>query len=87
MNNDRTIAIINAFAKIFGKIISRRLVTVLTQNIFLVQEQFGFLQARSIQTMQILNIITSALNEGEYSILVLLDVQKAFRDRPAMLGS
>ena len=87
MNNDRTIAIINAFSKIFGKIISRRLVTFLTQNIFFVQEQFGFLQARSIQTMQILNIITSALNEGEYSILVLLDVQKAFRDRPAMLGS
>ena len=28
--------------------------------------------------MKILNIITSALNEGKYSILVLLDVQKAF---------
>jgi len=28
--------------------------------------------------MKILNIITSALKEGEYSILVLLDVQKAF---------
>jgi len=80
MNNYRPIAIINAFSKIFEKIISKRLVSFLTQNNFFFQEQFGFLQGRSTNhaVMKILNIITSALNEGKYSILVLLDVQKAF---------
>ena len=80
MNKYRLLAIINAFSKIFEKTISRRLVTFLTQNIFFFQEQFGFLQGRSTNhaVIQLLNIITSALNEGKYSILFLLDVQKAF---------
>ena len=60
MNNYRPIAIINAFSKIFEKIISKRLVTFWTQN------------------KPCCNITTSALNEGKYSILILLHVQKAF---------
>ena len=47
MNNYRPMAIINAFSKIFEKIISKRLVTFLAQNNFFFQEQFGFLQGRS----------------------------------------
>ena len=79
-NNYRPIAIINAFSKVFEKIISKRLVNFLTQTNFFFPDQFGFLQGRSTNhaIMKIINYISGALNEDKYSILVLLDVQKAF---------
>lgn len=80
MNNYRPISIVNCFSKIFEKLIANDLLSFLLSTNFFYKDQFGFLEGRSTSQaiVKIINHISKAVNNGETTIAVLLDVQKAF---------
>ena len=80
IENYRGIVIINAFNKVFEKIISDRLLDFLDTNNFLSKLQFGFRRKTSTThaITAILNTISQKLNEGNYVMIVLLDIKKCF---------
>jgi len=65
---------------VFEKLISDRLVSFLSENGFFNPLQFGFLKGRSTSQaiLQVINNITSAINEREYVLAIFLDIRKAF---------
>ena len=79
-NNFRPVSIIDAWSKIFEKIVSIFLLAFLFQNNFFYKNQFGFLKGRSTDqaVLQIINYVTKELNEGKLAAACFLDVQKAF---------
>jgi len=79
-NNYRGISLVNVFSKVFEKLISDRLVSFLSENGFFNPLQFGFLKGRSTSQaiLQVINNITSAINEREYVLAIFLDIRKAF---------
>ncbi len=78
--NYRGISLVNSFSKIFERLISDRLVGFLSENSFFYFHQYGFLKGRSTSQaiLQVINNITSAINNSEYCLAVFLDIQKAF---------
>lgn len=80
MTNYRPISLINSFSKVFEKIISEKILIFLSRNNFFYENQFGFLQNRSTEQLQIkmLNFIINAFNNNEYVIGIFLDIRKAF---------
>jgi len=80
MTNYRPISLINAFSKIFEKIISHQLINFLIKSDFFYDKQFGFLPGRSTNqaVLQIINFISSAWNDNKIVGGIFLDIQKAF---------
>ena len=78
--NYRGISLVNVFSKVFEKLISDKLVSFLSENGFFNPLQFGFLKGRSTSQaiLQVINNITSAINEREYVLAIFLDIRKAF---------
>ncbi len=78
--NYRGISLVNSFSKIFERLVSDRLVGFLSENNFFYSHQYGFLKGRSTSQaiLQVINNITSAINNSEYCLAVFLDIQKAF---------
>jgi hypothetical protein len=79
-DNYRPISLLSSISKILEKIVAEKLVNHLINNDLLYSHQYGFLPGRSTEhnLFQILNYISTALNEGNYCIGVFLDLKKAF---------
>lgn len=80
VGNYRPIALLNTMSKIFEKIIKKRINIFLEENKIFDKNQFGF-QSNSNTTSaisEIYNLITSNLDKGNYVVLVLIDLKKAF---------
>ena len=80
MTNYRPISLINAFSKIFEKLIYKQLINFLIKSDFFYNKQFGFLPGRSTNqaVLQIINFISSAWNDNKIVGGIFLDIQKAF---------
>jgi hypothetical protein len=79
-DNYRPISLLSSISKILEKVVAEKLVHHLTTNDLLYKHQYGFLSGRSTEQnlLQILDYVTSALNEGMFCIGVFLDLRKAF---------
>ena len=79
-DNYRPISLLSSISKVLEKIVAEKLVYHLNSNDLLYQHQYGFMAKKSTEQnlMQIVNYVTSALNEGMYCIAVFLDLKKAF---------
>lgn len=80
INNYRPISLISSIAKIFEKVIKKRLTTFVDKHNLLSDMQFGFRAGRS--TEDAISLITSSayesLDNSEMSLCVFLDLAKAF---------
>jgi hypothetical protein len=69
-----------SISKILEKIVAEKLIEHLLSNDLLYLHQYGFLPNRSSEQnlLQIINYISTALNENMYCIGIFLDLKKAF---------
>jgi hypothetical protein len=67
-------------SKVLEKIVAEKLIDHLLSNDLLYVHQYGFLPKRSTEhnLIQIVNYISTALNEGKFCIGLFLDLKKAF---------
>jgi hypothetical protein len=79
-DNYRPISLLSSISKVLEKIVTEKLVYHLNSNDLLYQHQYGFLSKKLTEhnLMQIIDYITTALNDGMYCIGVFLDLKKAF---------
>jgi hypothetical protein len=79
-DNYRPISLLSSISKVLEKIVAEKLVLHLNSNDLLYQHQYGFMSKKSTEhnLMQIIDYITTALNDGMYCIGVFLDLKKAF---------
>jgi hypothetical protein len=80
MNNYRPIAVLSVFSKIFESVMYKRLIKFINAKNILYKLQFGFIENSS--TAMAINLlvdkISTAMDEGNYSIGIFLDFSKAF---------
>ena len=83
-DNYRPITIVNAFSKILEKIVYYKLTHHLEINKLIHEHQYGFQRNRSTEhaLLQILNTISTALNDKKYCVGIFLDLKKAFDTVP-----
>jgi hypothetical protein len=79
-DNYRPISLLSSISKILEKIVAEKLLFHLTSNELLYTHQYGFIPNRSAEQnlLHIVNYVTEALNDGNYSVGVFLDLKKAF---------
>jgi hypothetical protein len=79
-DNYRPISLLSSISKVLEKMVAKKLLHHLTSNELLYEHQYGFLPRKSTEQnlMQILNYVTTALNDGMYCIGVFIDLKKAF---------
>jgi hypothetical protein len=79
-DNYRPISLLSSISKILEKIVAEKLIEHLLSNDLLYLHQYGFLPNRSSEQnlLQIINYISTALNENMYCIGIFLDLKKAF---------
>ena len=78
--NYRPISVITFFAKILDKIMYKRLINFVEKNNILSEHQNGFRKNRSTELaiIEFIDKITKAIDKGEYTIGIFLDLSKAF---------
>ena len=79
-NNYRPISLLPLFSKVLEKLMYNRLIKLINKYKLLYKYQFGFRKDHSTYMALIILIdkITSALDNGEFTIAVLIDFRKAF---------
>jgi hypothetical protein len=79
-DNYRPISLLSSISKILEKIVAEKLLFHLNSNELLYTHQYGFIPNRSAEQnlLHIVNYVTEALNDGNYSVGVFLDLKKAF---------
>ena len=79
-NNYRAIAVLSCFSKLLEKLMNKRLINFIEKNKILSKHQYGFRQNRSTEfaIIELLDKITRAIDKGEYTIGIFLDLCKAF---------
>jgi len=79
-DNYRPISLLSSISKILEKVVAEKLVHHLKENDLLYKHQYGFLSGKSTEQnlLQILDYVTTALNDGMFCIGVFLDLRKAF---------
>ena len=79
-NNYRPISLLPSLSKVYEKAISEQLVEHFIKNKVLSKNQFGFRKKRNTThaIMSVIEIISNALNNKEYTLAVFLDLRKAF---------
>jgi hypothetical protein len=80
VDNYRPISLLSSISKILEKIVAEKLIHHLLSNELLYLHQYGFLPNKSTEQnlLQIVNYITTALNDGMFCVGVFLDLRKAF---------
>ena len=76
----RPISVITCFAKILEKIMYKRLINFVEKNNILSEHQYGFRKNRSTELaiIEFIDKITKAIDKGQYTIGIFLDLSKAF---------
>jgi hypothetical protein len=79
-DNYRPISLLSSISKVLEKIVADKLLYHLQSNDLLYTHQYGFIPNRSAEhnLLQIINYVSSALNDGNFCIGVFLDLKKAF---------
>jgi hypothetical protein len=79
-DNYRPISLVKTLSKVLEKIVQISLVNHLEINKLIYKHQYGFLRARSTEhnLIQVVNMVSQALNGGDMAIGVFLDLRKAF---------
>lgn len=79
-NNYRPISLLNIMAKIFEKVIYKRLLNFTNTNNIIPDEQFGFRASHSTnhQLLRLINTIYEGYNNKYYTAGIFLDIKKAF---------
>ena len=79
-DNYRPISILPVFSKLLERTVHRQLYSYLEENNFLTDRQFGFRKSRNtFQTITyITDFIRSAMDRGEYTGAIYVDLKKAF---------
>ena len=80
VNNYRPISVLNVFSKIIEKVMYRRLVSYCETTNILYDRQFGFRAGHSTEmaVTEAVSIVTKALNEKNPTLVVNMDLSKAF---------
>ena len=80
VNNYRPISLLSCFSKILEKIMYKRLLSFLTRNNVLYNNQFGFRQSHSthLALLEITDRIYQSLDDGKFLLALYLDLSKAF---------
>ena len=79
-NNYRPISLLPLFSKVLERIMYNRLIRFINKNKLLYKYQFGFRKNHSTYMALIILIdkITAALDNGDFTIAVLIDFREAF---------
>ncbi len=80
VDNYRPISLLSSISKVLEKIVAEKLIFHLLSNDLLYLQQYGFLPNKSTEQnlLQIVNYVTTALNDGMFCVGVFLDLRKAF---------
>ena len=80
VTNYRPISLITSYSKIFEKIIKKRLTTYINKYNLLSTNQYGFREGISTQDaiLHVTSLMYSALDRGEPSLCIFIDLSKAF---------
>src|SRR3989442_11552044 len=80
LSNYRPISILNAFSKIFEKVILKRLENYLNKKQILHDAQYGFRKNRSTQLaiVSFLDALTDSLDKNKFVFSLFIDLSKAF---------
>ena len=78
--NYRPISVLTCFAKIFEKLMYKRLINFIEKNGILSKHQYGFRKNRSTEhaIIEMVDKITKAIDQEKYTVGVFLDLSKAF---------
>ena len=78
--NYRPISVTTGFSKILEKLMYRRLIKFIEINKILTKHQYGFRDNRSTELaiIELTDRITKAIDKGEYTLGIFLDLSKAF---------
>jgi len=79
-DNYRPISLVNTFSKLLEKIVAIKLYNHLDLNNLLYEHQYGFQQKKSTEhsILQLVNYVSTALNNNKHCIGVFLDIKKEF---------
>ena len=79
-DNYRSILVLTCFAKLLEKIMYKRLINFVEKNNILSEHQYGFRKNRSTELAitEFIDKITKAIDKGQYTIGIFLDLSKAF---------
>ena len=78
--NYRPISVLTCFSKLLERLIYKRLIKYVEKNKILSKHQCGFRKNRSTElaVIELVDKITKAIDKGEYTIGIFLDLSKAF---------
>ena len=78
--NYRPISVLSCFSKLLEKLMYKRLINFIEKNKILSKHQYGFRQniSTDFAIIELLDKITRAIDKGEYTIGIFLDLSKAF---------
>ena len=79
-NNYRPISILPVFSKFYEKVIYNRFVSFINKHNMLYEHQYGFRSnySTSMAVIQLVNQISSSIDNKEFSLGIFLDLSKAF---------
>ena len=79
ISNYRPISILPVFSKLFEKVVYKRLINYLDSNNTLFKKQYGFGKnhSTSLALLDLVDKITSAIDEKKYTVGIILDLSKA----------
>jgi len=79
-DNYRPISLVPTFSKLLEKIVATKLYNYLDLNSILYDHQYGFQQKKSTEhsILQLVNYVSTALNDNKYCVGIFLDIKKAF---------
>ena len=78
--NYRPISVLTCFSKLLEKLMYKRLIKFIDKNRILTPHQYGFRENRSTELaiIELTNRLTNAIDTGEFTIGIFLDLSKAF---------
>ena len=78
--NYRPISVLTCFSKLLEKLMYKRLINHIEKNNILTQHQYGFRENRSTELaiIELVDRVTKAIDRGEYTIGIFLDLSKGF---------